>query len=255
MRGIPAASLAAEGLPSRPIHNRMTIRLAFALVGTAFITACSQGQKDRVTLQTEIDSVSYAIGADIGANFKRSKLDNVNIPALAMGLRDGIDSAAMMSDDEVQKVVQRYMMKLQEERMAEERAQGEENRIAGEKFLAENGQRKEVVTTPSGLQYEVITMGKGPKPTAESTVKVHYTGTLTDGTKFDSSVDRGEPAQFPVGGVIRGWVEGLQMMPVGSKWKLYIPSELGYGSQGAPGGKIPANSVLIFEVELLEIVS
>lgn len=232
----------------------MTTRIAAAFVATAFITACSQGQKERVTLANEMDSVSYAIGCDIGGNFKRNKLENVNVQALAMGLRDAIDSATMMDQMEVERVVQGYMMKLQEARMAEERVKGEENRIAGEKFLAENGKRKEVTTTSSGLQYEVIKMGTGPKPTAESQVKVHYTGTLIDGTKFDSSVDRGQPAQFPVGGVMRGWVEALQLMPVGSKWKLYIPSDLGYGSQSAPGGKIPANSTLIFDVELLEIV-
>ena len=232
----------------------MTIRIASALFATAFITACSQGQKGKVSLANEIDSVSYAIGVDIGSNFQRNKLEDVNVDALSMGMRDALDSNAQMSEDLVNKVVQGYMMKLQEAKMAEERAKGEENRLKGEQFLAENAKRKEVVTTSSGLQYEVIKMGTGPKPTSADQVKVHYTGTLIDGTKFDSSVDRGEPVVFPVTGVIRGWVEGLQMMPVGSKWKLFIPGDLGYGSQGAPGGKIPANSTLIFEVELLEIV-
>jgi FKBP-type peptidyl-prolyl cis-trans isomerase len=232
----------------------MTIRIAAAFAATALITACSQGQRDRVELVTGIDSVSYAIGADIGANFKRSKLDDVNIPALAMGLRDGIDSAALLSEEQVQAVIKGHMMKLQEARMADERKKSEENRIAGEKFLADNGKRKGVVTTPSGLQYEVVTMGKGAKPTAESTVKVHYTGTLIDGTKFDSSVDRGKPIEYPVGGFVQGWQEALQLMPVGSKWKLYIPSDLGYGSQASPGSPIPANSTLIFDLELLEIM-
>ena len=232
----------------------MTMRLVTLLAATAFITACSQGQKGRVALATEIDSVSYAIGADIGTNFKRNKLADVNVQALAMGLGDALDSTGLMTEDEVNKVVQGYMMKMQEAKMAEERVKGEAERIKGEQFLAENGKRKEVVTTSSGLQYEVITMGSGAKPTSNDQVKVHYTGTLIDGTKFDSSVDRGEPITFPVTGVIRGWVEALQMMPIGSKWKLFIPSELGYGAQGAAGGKIPANSTLLFEVELLDVV-
>jgi FKBP-type peptidyl-prolyl cis-trans isomerase len=145
------------------------------------------------------------------------------------------------------------MMKLQEKKMAEERAKGEENRMAGEKWLAENGKREGVVTTPSGLQYEVVTLGTGPKPAATDKVKVHYTGTLIDGSKFDSSVDRGEPATFGVNQVIPGWVEGIQLMPTGSKFKFFIPSDLGYGPTGA-GDKIPGNSTLIFDVELLEIV-
>ncbi|MBP7450499.1 MAG: FKBP-type peptidyl-prolyl cis-trans isomerase [Flavobacteriales bacterium] len=201
-----------------------------------------------------MDSVSYAIGADIGANFKRGKLDSVNIDAMALGLRHGLDSNTMMDQASLEQVVQGYMMKLQERRMAEEQVKGEENRVAGEAFLAENGKKPGVTTTESGLQYEVITMGKGAKPLASDQVKVHYTGTLIDGTKFDSSVDRGEPATFPVGGVIRGWVEAIQLMPVGSKWKLYIPSDLAYGPSGGPGGTIPGNSTLIFEVELLDIV-
>ncbi|HRD54734.1 MAG TPA: FKBP-type peptidyl-prolyl cis-trans isomerase [Flavobacteriales bacterium] len=232
----------------------MTMRLVTVIAATAFITACSQGQKGRVSLATEIDSVSYAIGADIGSNFKRNKLEDVNVQALAMGLGDALDSSSMMSEDLVNKVVQGYMMKLQEAKMAEQRVAGEENRIKGEKYLADNGKRKEVVTTSTGLQYEVIKMGSGPKPTANDQVKVHYTGKLIDGTTFDSSVDRGEPIVFPVTGVIPGWVEGLQMMPVGSKWKLFIPSDLAYGAQGAPGGQIPANSTLVFDVELLDIV-
>lgn len=232
----------------------MTMRLVTLFAATAFITACSQGQKGRVALATEIDSVSYAIGADIGTNFKRNQLADVNVQALAMGLGDALDSSSMMPEDLVNKVVQGYMMKLQEAKMAEERVKGEENRVKGEQFLAENGKRKEVVTTPSGLQYEVIKMGSGAKPTAEQQVKVHYHGTLIDGTVFDSSVDRGEPIVYQVNGFVKGWQEALQMMPIGSKWKLFIPSDLGYGSQSAPGGKIPANSTLIFDLELLDVV-
>ncbi|MEZ4755683.1 MAG: FKBP-type peptidyl-prolyl cis-trans isomerase [Flavobacteriales bacterium] len=231
----------------------MNTRIFSAALAITLLSACSQGQKGPVTLTNEMDSVSYAIGVDIGSNFKRGKMEDVNVDALAKGLQDGLDSNAMMDQALLEQVMQGYMQKLQEKRMAEEQAANEENRVKGEAFLAENGKKPGITTTASGLQYEVVTMGTGPKPTASDKVTVHYTGTLIDGTKFDSSVDRGQPATFPVGGVIRGWVEALQLMPVGSKWKLYIPSDLAYGPSGGPGGAIPGNSTLIFDVELLEI--
>ena len=131
---------------------------------------------------------------------------------------------------------------------------GKQNLAAGVAFLAENGKKPGVVTTASGLQYQVVTMGKGAKPTPSDNVRVHYTGTLLDGTKFDSSYDRNEPAQFAVGAVVPGWTEALQLMPVGSKYKLWIPAKLGYGEQGTPGGPIPPNATLVFDVELIEIV-
>lgn len=232
----------------------MTIRLLSAALAMTFLSACSQGQKGRVELKNEMDSVSYAIGSDIASNFKRSKLEDVNVDALAMGMRDALDSAGVMSEEMVQEIMQGYMMKLQQKRMEEEKKQGEENVAKGEKYLSDNAKKEGVQTTPSGLQYEVITMGTGAKPDSTDQVKVHYTGRLIDGTVFDSSVDRGEPAVFPVNRVIPGWVEGLRLMPVGSKFKFHIPSELAYGSGGAPGGQIPPNSVLVFEVELLEIM-
>lgn len=231
----------------------MNTRILSVALAITVLSACSQGQKGPVTLSNEMDSVSYAIGVDIGSNFKRGKMEDVNVDALSMGLRDGLDSNVMMDQALLEQVMQNYMQKLQEKRMAEEQAATEENRLKGEAFLAENGKKPGVTTTSSGLQYEVVSMGNGPKPTASDKVTVHYTGTLIDGTKFDSSVDRGQPATFPVGGVIRGWVEALQLMPVGSKWKLYIPSDLAYGPSGGPGGSIPGNSTLIFDVELLEI--
>jgi len=144
--------------------------------------------------------------------------------------------------------------KMQEEQMKKMQAKGSENKIAGEKFLAENKTKEGIVTTESGLQYKVIKEGEGLIPTIDHTVKVHYTGTLLDGTKFDSSVDRGTPAEFRVGGVIKGWTEALQLMKVGSKYQLFIPSELAYGERGA-GADILPNSTLIFDVELLEIVN
>lgn len=232
----------------------MSIRIATAIAATTMICACSQGQKERVPLQNEMDSVSYAIGVDIGSNFKRSKLDSANLDAMRMGMRDGLDSAAEMDQETVQSVIQSYMQKLQEAKLAEEAKKGEENRVAGETFLAENAKRKGVVTTPSGLQYEVITMGKGPKPMQSDTVTVHYVGSLVDGTVFQSSVEMGRPMTHPVAQFVPGWTEALQLMPVGSKWKVFIPSDLGYGSRSEPGSPIPANSTLIFELELLDIV-
>ncbi|MBK9763430.1 MAG: FKBP-type peptidyl-prolyl cis-trans isomerase [Flavobacteriales bacterium] len=200
-----------------------------------------------------MDSVSYAIGADIGANLKRSKMDSLNVDIMAVGLRDGLDSTVKIDEEKLRVVMEGFMAKMQGARQAEEMQKADGNRAAGEAYLAENAKRQGVVTTPSGLQYEVMTMGTGPKPTAADQVKVHYTGALVDGTVFDSSVERGEPAVFGVGQVIPGWVEGLQLMPTGSKWKLFIPSDLAYGPSGG-GGKIPGNSVLVFDVELLEIV-
>ena len=147
-------------------------------------------------------------------------------------------------------------MKQQEVQAAEQEAlskSAEESSAAGAAFMKENGARKGVVTTESGLQYEIVTAGDGAKPTADDTVEVHYRGTLTDGTEFDSSYKRNTPASFPVGGVIVGWQEALQLMPVGSKWKVFIPSNLGYGERGA-GGSIGPNAALIFEVELLKIM-
>ena len=148
-------------------------------------------------------------------------------------------------------------MKFQEEMQAKmaatAEAEGGDNLKAGQDFLAANGKKEGIVTTPSGLQYEVVTMGDGVKPTTEDKITAHYHGTLIDGTIFDSSVDRGQPASFPVSGVIKGWTEALQLMPVGSKFKLYIPSELAYGANPRPGGPIGPNAALIFDVELLSI--
>jgi len=237
---------------NQPTH--MTVRILSAALAMTAISACSQGQKGRNNeMKTNMDSVSYAIGADIGANLKRSKMDSLNVDIMAVGLRDGLDSTVKIDEEKLRVVMEGFMAKMQAARQAEEMQKTEGTRAEGEAYLAENAKRQGVVTTPSGLQYEIITMGTGPKPTAADQVKVHYTGKLVDGTVFDSSVERGEPAVFGVGQVIPGWVEGLQLMPTGSKWKLFIPSDLAYGPTGG-GGKIPGNSVLVFDVELLEIV-
>ncbi|MCB0795228.1 MAG: FKBP-type peptidyl-prolyl cis-trans isomerase [Flavobacteriales bacterium] len=234
-----------------------TQHLVIALA-SLLATACSNnvtGQKERtVNLKSNIDSVSYGIGTDIGHNMKLSGLDSLNIDALAMGIQDGIDSTERISVENVRALVQGYMLKAQEKMMAREREEAEQARVAGEQWLLENAKKEGVQTTESGLQYEVLQMGDGPRPAITDQVKVNYKGTLIDGKEFDSSYKRGEPAVFGVGNVIAGWTEALTMMPKGSRWKLYIPSELAYGASRGPGGQLPPNSVLIFEVDLLDVM-
>ncbi len=215
-------------------------------------TSCQQGGTKDVKLETTVDSVSYAIGLLVGQN-------NLNNLTKAPGGKDldvTIMSAAFaeasakgelkMTEEDANKMLQTYFQ-------AAGKKEAQENLEEGNAFLEKNKARKGVITTESGLQYEILKEGKGPKPTKQDKVKVNYHGTLIDGTVFDSSVDRGEPATFGVGQVIKGWTEALQLMPVGSKWKVYIPANLAYGERGA-GGDIGPNETLIFEVELLEIV-
>jgi FKBP-type peptidyl-prolyl cis-trans isomerase len=200
-------------------------------------------------IKTAEDSLAYCFG--IASYFNIMSNDSLYIdPVLfAKGMIDSKNGKNTLDETAAQGYVMTFMQNRQAEMM---KKQFGKNIDEGEKFLADNKKRDGIQETASGLQYEVITMGTGPKPSAEEVVKVHYTGTLLDGTKFDSSVDRGEPASFGVNQVIKGWQEGIQLMPVGSKFKFYIPYELGYGEQGT--GPIPPYSTLIFEVELLEIV-
>jgi len=237
----------------------MNVRFHLMVLGVAVLGACNQatGQKDRgkVVLKTTADSVSYGIGTDLGHNMRMSGLDSLNVDAMAMGIRDGLDSNEQMTTEQVRTMVQAYMLGAQQKVMAREQAEAEANLRAGEAWLMENGKKTGVQTTASGLQYEVLQMGTGAKPTATDMVKVHYKGTLIDGFEFDSSYKRGQPAEFGVGNVIPGWTEALTMMPAGSRWKLYIPSNLAYGNSRGPGGELPPNSVLLFEVELLEVAA
>jgi len=203
-------------------------------------------------LKSTIDSVSYAIGVLVAQNFKSQNV-TLDPAQVQKGFAAVMSNASQLLDNNTcQTVVNSFMMKNQEKAMAEEAKKYEPNKLEGEKFLAENKKRSGVVTTASGLQYEIVKAGDGPKPTANDKVKTHYHGTLIDGTVFDSSVSRGEPVTFPVGGVIPGWVEALQLMPVGSKWKLYIPQNLAYGQRGA-GEKIKPYTALVFDVELISI--
>lgn len=209
-------------------------------------------------LKNIADSLSYALGANTGLSYVES-LKNFpgNITPdndmILAGFHDAmVGDSTKLSETEIMETLNTYFKDAEKVEALKAAEKAEAARKENAKWLEENKKSdSEIKETPSGLQYKVITAGTGEIPKAESVVKVHYTGTLTDGTEFDSSIQRGEPASFPVGAVIRGWTEALQMMPVGSKWKLYIPSDLGYGAR--PTGKIPANSILIFEVELLEI--
>ena len=211
-------------------------------------------------LKDQKDKVSYSIGMDIGRNIKGQNLD-LNVDALAAGIRDAIGGGkTALTDEEAKEVMMAYRNEMQAKRQSMAREQGDKNKKDGETFLAEN-QKKEGVKThtvklPNGtnavLQYKVLTAGTGAKPSTNDTVITHYRGTLIDGTEFDSSYKRGEPATFPVTGVIKGWTEALLLMPVGSKWQLFIPSELAYGERGA-GRQIGPNATLIFDIELVGI--
>lgn len=194
-----------------------------------------------------MDKVSYALGLSIGNNFLNSGIKNLQVEDFVKGLTDVLNEKQPdITYDEAKEVINEFFIKLQKEKM-------EINKKAGEEFLHINKGRAGVVELPSGLQYQVLKQGNGAKPKATDKVKCHYHGTLINGTVFDSSVQRGQPAVFGVNQVITGWVEALQLMPVGSKWRLFIPSNLAYGEQGA-GEMIEPNSTLIFDVELLDIV-
>ncbi len=205
--------------------------------------------------ENKLDRISYALGLSMGNNFRASGISELNVQDFADGVAAVFyGSQPKMTYDEAKAEIQAFFTEMEKKQQEAAAAAGEANRQAGEAFLLENGKRAEVKTTPSGLQYEVLTEGDGPMPAATDQVEVHYTGKLIDGTVFDSSVDRGMPATFGVNQVIPGWVEALQMMKAGSKWRLFIPSNLAYGPTGTPGGPIGPNSTLLFDVELIKVL-
>ncbi|MEZ4484925.1 MAG: FKBP-type peptidyl-prolyl cis-trans isomerase [Syntrophotaleaceae bacterium] len=223
--------------------------LALACLCLLAPTACAQEQPP---VQTEQQKISYSIGYSIGRDFHQKQLD-IDADVLLRGMKDGLsDSTAALSEDEMRQA----MMDLQKKMMAQQQQQvqqmAEKNKQDGNAFLAENRQKEGIKTTMSGLQYKVISKGTGKKPGKNDKVTVHYRGRLLDGTEFDSSYKRNKPATFPVGGVIAGWTEALQMMKEGAKWQLYIPAELAYGEKGA-GPMIGPNATLIFDVELVSV--
>ena len=230
----------------------MTKKLLLCVAVTAALAGCHQKSAKVEKLETEDQKVAYGMGLNLGKRIKQEF--TIDVDAFATGMRDAMaeNPKPLMTDEEIQTVMQEFQKKQIAKQEAEFKAKAEQNKADSEKFLAENGKAEGVVTTNSGLQYKVITEGKGPKPSADDTVEVNYRGTLVDGTEFDSSYKRGQPATFPVSGVIPGWTEALQLMPEGSKFELVIPPDLAYGPGGA-GGVIGPNAALKFEVELLSI--
>lgn len=213
-------------------------------------SATSKTTKKPMTTETnlnnEVDKLSYSLGLSIATNMKGQGFDTINIAVLSKAFNDVYKGATpLLNEQDANATIQAYMQKAQSEK-------GGKNVAEGKAFLEANKSKPGVVTLPSGLQYLILKEGNGPKPAATDKVTTHYHGTLIDGTVFDSSVDRGQPATFPVNGVIQGWIEALQLMPTGSKWRLFVPSNLAYGERGA-GGSIGPNTTLIFDVELISI--
>jgi FKBP-type peptidyl-prolyl cis-trans isomerase FklB len=218
------------------------------ILGILFLVSQVNAQENLV-LKNQKDKISYIIGMDIGTNLKKQSID-IDSNILAKGVKDALaGTKPLLTEQEIQET----MMAFQKEMMAKQEEIGKKNKKEGETFLAENKKKEGVKTLPSGLQYKVIKAGTGKKPKLSDTVTAHYRGTLIDGTEFDSSYKRGQPATFPVsGGMIPGWTEALQLMEEGAKWQLFIPSNLAYGEKGA-GRDIGPNATLIFEIELVSI--
>ena len=231
---------------------KFSLRHTLLAIATASVLAGS-GVAFGQDLKTEKDKVSYMVGMQIGGSLTQIK-DEIDVAVVIQALQSALKGeASKLTVEEATALQQSFAAKLQAKREAEAAVMATKNKSEGEAFMAKNKSEKGVKVTASGLQYVVVNAGSGAKPVATDTVKVHYVGTLLDGTKFDSSVDRGEPAQFALNAVIPGWTEALQLMPVGAKYTLWIPSELAYGDRGTPG-PIGPNATLRFEVELIEIV-
>ncbi len=208
--------------------------------------------KEKTELKTQKEKTSYAIGMNMATNLKTNAID-IDVDALVQGIRDSLaGKKTILTEDEAREMIMALQKDIQAKMREKAQAQADKNKKEGEEFLAKNKEREGVKTLPDGLQYKIITEGKGKSPLATDMVTVNYRGTLIDGTEFDSSYKRGQPATFPVSGVIKGWTEALQLMKEGSKWQLFIPSSLAYGERGA-GGTIGPDSTLIFEVELIKV--
>lgn len=228
------------------------ISVMFLLVSLVGCAAEEAKIVPELKLDTPKNRISYTIGVNIGKDFKTQKMD-IDADALAMGLKDSLsDKELRLTEEEMASEIQAFQQEMQAKITAEMEAMVAKNKEEGESFLAENAKKEGVVVTESGLQYKVLEPGEGESPEVTDMVTVHYRGTLIDGTQFDSSYDRGEPATFPVVGVIAGWTEALQLMKPGAKWQLVIPPELAYGERGA-GQVIGPNATLLFDVELISV--
>jgi FKBP-type peptidyl-prolyl cis-trans isomerase FklB len=234
-------------------YRVIAVFLIALLLGT--IEACSEKSgvdTSKATLKTNLDSVAYSIGLNLGKNLKNDSL-MIDINVFAKGVSDAMTGTkALLTDEQIAKLMQAFQQDLQMKQQEREAKKGSANKTIGDKFLAENKTKAGVKTTESGLQYKIEKEGTGPSPKPEDTVKVHYTGKLLDGKVFDSSVERGQPVEFALNRVIKGWTEGLQLMKEGGKATFYIPSDLAYALRGAPP-QIGPNETLIFEVELLQV--
>ena len=233
--------------------RRLVICLIVLVVLLPFLSlATDQDKATEAELKSFAEKIRYVLGQEIGSSFKESPVE-IDIDIFMQGMNDSMQGRKSLLDaDETNQIKQEFSRQVQQSRQTQMSALSEKNRAEGAAFLAANKNKEGVVTTASGLQYKVLKKGDGPKPQNNDKVTVHYRGTLLDGTEFDSSYKRGKPATFQVNGVIRGWTEALQLMNVGSKYQLFIPSDLAYGTRGA-GRKIGPNSTLIFDVELLGI--
>lgn len=228
------------------------VALIFSTVSCNSQNTKKMEEKKQVELKTEAEKAAYALGVNLGSNFQRQGLDTIlNFDLVVAGLTAQINKTAQIKVEETEQILQAFFQKQQEEQQRQQQEAAKPKIDEGKKFLAENAKKKGIVTTASGLQYEVLKMGIGEKPKATSKVKVHYEGKFLNGSVFDSSIQRGEPIAFQLNGVIKGWTEGLQLMPVGSKFMFYIPYDLAYGEKGY--ASIGPYETLIFEVELLGI--
>lgn len=232
----------------------MTKKLLLCVAVAAALVGCQQKAETAKTekLETEEQKVAYGMGLNLGKRIKQEFV--IDVDSFALGMRHAMNDGAkpLLTDEEIQKVMQDFQQKQVAKQEADFKVKADKNKADSEKFLAENTKAEGVKTTASGLQYKIVTEGTGPKPKAEDTVEVNYRGTLIDGTEFDSSYKRKKPAEFPLNRVIAGWTEGVQLMKEGAKFQFFVPSKLAYGSKGA-GAKIKPDEALIFEIELLKV--
>ena len=249
---VAAVMLAAVAMPLGNAQTQPAPAATKPATGSKTSTPAPTLKSRPPALTTQKDKFSYALGMNLGTSLHKQSVP-VDPDILARGLKDALAGGKMrMTEDEMRAAIMDVQNELRKQQQEKAQQLGEANKKEGEAFLAANKSKDGVVTLPSGLQYKILQAGTGPKPTASDTVVCNYRGTLINGTEFDSSSKHGGPATFPVSGVIKGWTEAVQLMPVGSKWQLFIPGELAYGERGA-GGDIGPNATLIFEVELLSI--
>jgi len=228
------------------------MKIIWLVIAGMVISSSTVMGAEKPVLKTQKEKTSYVIGVDIGKTLQKGGLE-INADLLARGIRDGLAGGKLlMNEQEIKETLAAFQQEMTVKQTEARKQLAEKNKKEGENFLAANGKKPGVTTLPSGLQYKVLRNGKGKKPQTQDIVKVHYRGTLINGTEFDSSYRRGQPASFPVNRIIPGWTEALQLMEEGAKWQIFIPSQLAYGERGA-GGNIGPNATLIFEVELLEV--